>query len=475
MLASISALLLSFSGRPWGTPYLALFALVPTFYALSKERNLWVAGIVSYITALPIIVVGFEGLVVEAPTFFFLATLILSAWFFIPGAIAAWFTKGSYPAVPLWLFVLSWVAAETVAGSYVLWKNWAYPLNLGLAHVSPPLLSLAYWSGASTLSAAILAINLSLFLFLKRKRTVQACLVLLGVVMVSFATQVGLELSSSGHSTDKITVGVAQGTVSEFEFITASFSALKQERIVERYSSLTNRLISEHPETDFVVWPEGAAGYYFNYFGSRPEKVSRVLPDDTPLIAGAYDGNLNGIFYWNTQDYGFVYHKEALVPFFESFLTAGKRYTEEPIRYRDQKIGLGVCWESLYPELSRQSVMMGANLLLYLSDDTFAGKSVTPWHHAQSGAVRAVESGRHVVFASQSGPSVIFNPAGKMTPLLAHGERGYGVSEISLSKATRMTPYYSLGNWFGWGCVALVGLLCLLELRVIKRLPSTRR
>lgn len=81
-LASTSALLLSFSGRLWGTPCIALFALVPAIYALTRTRSPWIAGLVSYITALPIVVVGFEGLIVEAPSFFFVATFVLSLWFF---------------------------------------------------------------------------------------------------------------------------------------------------------------------------------------------------------------------------------------------------------------------------------------------------------------------------------------------------------------------------------------------------------
>jgi hypothetical protein len=150
-LASISALLLSFSGRPWGSPYIALVALVPALFALSNEKSVWRGAAISYILTLPVFVVGFEGLVVKAPSAFYIVVFILSLCFSLPGALTVWIHKKLGQRLALWGFVTSWVAVETLSSSVNLWKNWANPLSIGLSQVDSPVIQLASWAGVPLL------------------------------------------------------------------------------------------------------------------------------------------------------------------------------------------------------------------------------------------------------------------------------------------------------------------------------------
>jgi apolipoprotein N-acyltransferase len=448
-LASISALLLSFSGRPWGSPYIALVALVPAFFTLNNEKSIWRGALVSYILALPVFVVGFEGLVVKAPLAFYIVVFTLSLCFLMPGALTVRLHKKLGQHLVLWGFVTTWVAVETLSGSVQLWKNWANPLSVGLSQVDSPVMQLAFWAGVPLVAFYVLAFNLGFFYLFKRNWKP------LGIIVVSaLALIMTPHFFRSSLEEDVLRVGIVQGELSNIEMVAASFSFYEQEKLVQKHLELTEKLSKENPRLDLVIWPEAAIGWYINYLSTFPNS-HLLFPQDLPLITGSYEssyeGLTNSVLFWSGNDYRFVYDKLFPVPIYEDFISAGNGYLGDLVNFDAQKIGLGICWESLYPELSRQSVKLGANILLYLSDDTFAGNSVTPWYHMRSSSVRAIETNRYVVFASQSGPSGVFTQTGEQILETKKGE-GYWVVDIPASEPS-ITPFVLLGNWFGWLCV----------------------
>jgi apolipoprotein N-acyltransferase len=448
-LASFSALLLSFSGRPWGSPYIALIALVPTFFALSKEKSMWRGAAISYILTLPVFVVGFEGLVVKAPLAFYIVVFALSLCFTLPGVLTVWIHKKFGEQTALWAFTLLWVAVETLSGSVKLWENWANPLSIGLSQVGSILLQAAFWAGMPLVAFYVLVFNLGIFCSFSGNLKPLSAIISSALIFV--VTPYFLRSSSQEGV---ISLGIVQGKLTNIEMVAASFSFHEQEKLVSKYLELTEELRQKHPTVDLVTWPEAASGWYTNYLSSFSS--SRMLfPKDLPLIAGSYgssyEGMTNSILFWNGSDYNFAYNKLFPVPVYEDFIAAGKGYTQDLVNIDSQKMGLGICWESLYPELSRQSVKQGATMLFYLSDDTFAGNSVTSWYHMRSSSVRAIETNRYVIFASQSGPSGVFTPIGEQILQTEKGE-GYWVAEIPKTEPST-TPFVILGNWFGWLCV----------------------
>jgi apolipoprotein N-acyltransferase len=456
-VSAISALLLSFSGRPWGTPFFALVALVPFLYVLQQEKRIWRGALASYILSLPVFVVGFEGLVVKSHTAFYLVCLLLSLWFLIPGAITIWFQKKFNPTISLLLFCLSWITIETFSGSYKLWHNWANPLSIGLSQVDSPLIQLAYWAGLPLVAFCVLLINICI-LELIRKRWKLSLTLLCTIAIFVFATSFFREPILEAKQSLK--VGIVQGNLTNHEINIASSDFIEQENLVNHYSNLTKSLRNSYPEVDVVVWPEGATTFYSNYLHNQ-DSQSSLLPKNIALLTGGYDYQprenalyTNSIMFWDGQHHDFVYDKQALVPVYESKFSRGKGYRGNLVKLKNVETGMGICWESLYPELSRQSVNLGADLLIYFSDDSFAGNSVTPWYHMRTTAVRAIESGRYAVFASQAGPSGVFSPRGKQLLATQPGE-GYWLVEIPINKQNVITPFTRFGNWFGWSCVAI--------------------
>ena len=459
-LGAISALLLSFSSRPWGSPYFALVAFVPVLFALTAEKSIGRGAAITYVSALPMFIIGFEGLVVEAPLTYYGVVFTLGLCFSVPGAVTVWLHRRFGNQLFIWVFAVCWVAVETLSGSVELWHNWANPLYVGLSQVSSPLAQVAFWAGPSLVSFCVLALNIGLFFLFKRERTP---LVVVAATVLILCMSPNLLRSTS--ALEPLKLGVVQGQLSDIELVAASFSVHEQEKLVARYLDLTDVLRTEHPDVDLVVWAEAAIGWYIGYIDSD-SSLEVLFPQDLPLLTGGYhsasQGLSNSVVYWNGESYSSVYEKEFLVPVFENFLAPGEGYRSGLPQISGQEIGLGICWESLYAELSRQSVLEGADLLTFIADDTFAGQSVTPWGHMRTTSMRAIETGRPAVFASQAGPSGIFSPTGQPILTTQRG-KGYWVAEVPQTTGEVITPFVRFGNWFGWGCLSATLVMLIIS------------
>lgn len=121
------------------------------------------------------------------------------------------------------------------------------------------------------------------------------------------------------------------------------------------------------------------------------------------------------------------------------------------------RVGPLVCFESAFPDLPRQLVADGADVVLVqTATTTFQGSWAQP-QHASLAAVRAVEVGRSVVHASVSGVTAAFGPAGE--PLLWVEDGVVGTWEVTVPVAAADTPYALFGDWFP--ALAMIGLVAV--------------
>ncbi len=170
----------------------------------------------------------------------------------------------------------------------------------------------------------------------------------------------------------------------------------------------------------------------------------------------------NAIFHWHAGALLEVFRKRALVPINERQYGRGEALP--PLDVRGIPVGLGVCLDSLVPSFAREAVRAGAQLLVYVTEDSFAGQTVTPGLHLHGTAFRAIETGRTVVFANQSGPSAVIDPAGRAVQRLPHGVAGGFVVEVT--GRTGITPFVRFGDWIGGlATVTSAVLLALVAIR----------
>jgi len=188
-----------------------------------------------------------------------------------------------------------------------------------------------------------------------------------------------------------------------------------------------------------TVWPETAAPFYFQHPGPLRQAVQAVARDlDTFLLFGSpsYGEGESKDAYYNSAylvaPTGVVvgrYDKIHLVPFGEyvpwrwaldwtsRYLpTAGEFQggtSSSPLSWQGLHVGVLICFESIFPALSRKTVDKGAGLLAVITNDAWFGRTGAPFQHEAMAVFRAVETRRWVVRAANTGVSAVISPWGE--------------------------------------------------------------
>jgi apolipoprotein N-acyltransferase len=79
-----------------------------------------------------------------------------------------------------------------------------------------------------------------------------------------------------------------------------------------------------------------------------------------------------------------------------------------------RRLSVSICYESIYPWISRAFVTRGSQLLATITNDAWFGRSSAAYQHFEQGAIRAVEEGRYIVRAANTGISGAVDPYGRV-------------------------------------------------------------
>ena len=131
-------------------------------------------------------------------------------------------------------------------------------------------------------------------------------------------------------------------------------------------------------------------------------------------------------------------------------------------------VGVLICFESAFPDMSRVETDQGAELIVYQSStSTFQG-TWGPDQHASLAAIRAAETGRPAVQAALTGDTVAFDARGRQLAWLSQDDRGEVTVTVSLPAQAAKTFYDQAGDyvmWSGVGITAFAALIMLLRRR----------
>ncbi len=207
-----------------------------------------------------------------------------------------------------------------------------------------------------------------------------------------------------------------------------------------------SRISTARPgSTGLIVWPETPAPFYLKddpNFRARVEQIARQ--SDSYVLVGYIDqvagGPTNSAALINPQ--GQIvsrYDKMHLVPFgeyipmksllfFADSLTrqvgdfeSGKEMTVSALDHH--RVSTAICYESIFPDLVRQFVKKGSELLVVITNDGWFGQSSAPYQHLRMGVVRAVENRRYEIRDANTGISAIIDPYGRIEKSTAIGNR----------------------------------------------------
>ncbi len=266
----------------------------------------------------------------------------------------------------------------------------------------------------------------------------------------------------------------------------------KSDEIVLIYQDLTRRAI--HLGVDLAIWPESA--YPFELALDVPAQLEEVGQYPIDLVLGAVtyisDGKVspNALFAplgFPIHNSGFllkaggelaeVHSKEHLVPYGEyiplkSMLPFLNKLTSQVGEFEPGKksvllnsgqarMGILICYEDIFPELTRRVAKIGANLLVNLTNDAwYENSSALPQHLAFS-AFRAIEARLSLVRATNTGITATFNPDGTLRKRLPIFVRDFLVDEVGLHESS--TFYTKYGDMFAGFCLGLMGVLFLIS------------
>jgi apolipoprotein N-acyltransferase len=488
-LAVLSGILLFLSFPKFGHGILAWIALAPLLIALhgaggrSGLRLGYLTGAVSalgvlYWTAL--VVIQYGGL--SLPVGIAVMTLLCLAFALFPAlfgwVVARWSTALGAPG--LLLAPVAWVGTEILRAHTFFEFPWCL---LGYSqHANLPFIQIA--SVTAVYGVSFLVATTSALLAYagveRRRRERRLALVALPMLVIGAwawgRSVMGRPLAESG----RITVGLVQGGIAqEDKWVPENATAN-----VERHLELTERAAAAGAK--LVVWPESAVPFLF---------------DETPEMASALEGVVerHGMFlYFGNDDRDpehvyvgakmlapngdlvYRYHKIHLVPFGEyvpmqRLLTLGGRVTAKLVqqvsdftpgseatvaRADGHALGGFICYEAIFPALVRRFPAQGAELLVNITNDAWYGRTSAPYQHLSMAVFRAVENGRYLVRAANTGITAVVDPRGRVleeTPLFVPTVL---VREVPF--LTGQTFYSRYGDVFAGSCLlASVGLTIL--------------
>jgi apolipoprotein N-acyltransferase len=124
-------------------------------------------------------------------------------------------------------------------------------------------------------------------------------------------------------------------------------------------------------------------------------------------------------------------------------------------------ISTAICYEIVFPALVRESVLRGSELLTTITNDAWYGRSSAPFQHFLQASMRAIEQGRYLARAANTGISGFVDPYGRVLQQSEIFERTMMVADVRMLQTA--TIYGRIGDLFAYLCAALTGAALLLS------------
>ncbi len=246
------------------------------------------------------------------------------------------------------------------------------------------------------------------------------------------------------------------------------------------------------PVPRLVIWPESPAPFYTNDPNFRQEvsgiarKANAWMIVGSLGVPGARPTDNTGTLYnsasiiapngqWEAR-----YDKIHLVPFGEyvpaqSWLTFAHKLTKEVGQFTSgtertvfpldgQKVGVFICYESIFPDEVRQFARNGAQVFVNISNDGWFGRYGAPQQHLNQARMRAIENKRWLLRDTNTGITAVIDPYGRVVDRAPREVRtsldaGYDV-------VTQTTFYTRHGDWFAYGCAIITIIAVLVRFAV---------
>jgi apolipoprotein N-acyltransferase len=236
-----------------------------------------------------------------------------------------------------------------------------------------------------------------------------------------------------------------------------------------------------HRPSDLIVWPESPSPFYTSdpVFRDAVSGLARasgawVLAGSIGIAPATKRGESSQIF--NSAalvspqgEWVGRYDKLHLVPFGEYlpfpqlFAFAGgltkevgefhRGWSRTPLDAGGEQLGTFICYESIFPDEVRRGPLLGAEVLVNISNDGWYGDSGAWKQHLQQTQMRAIENDRWLLSATNTGKTAAIDPDGRIVASAERKTRTVLAAPYALLTGT--TFYTRHGDWFAYLCAII--------------------
>ena len=371
-------------------------------------------------------------------------------------------------------FSCLWASLEWIRS----WIFTGFPwLLIGHVHHGGPLQGIlpVFGSyGASWVALLIGCLTVTTFVSSNQQKIISV----ISLVAIALSLYIINQITWTHAEDEPLDVVLIQGNISQ----EMKWDRSKHAFIMNKYLEMSKR----HFDADIIIWPETAIPTYYTMVKDSfiPQVDKTAEENNLDYLIGLFTYNPeNGHAYNSVITLGnelSFYRKQRLVPFgeyipFRGILTFLENYIDLPmadissgtgrplVRLKGHEVGTSICYEAVYgDEIIR--ALPEAKFLINVSNDAWFGDSLAPHQHLEITQSRAVETGRYLLRATNTGISAIINPNGVIINKSVQFQDDTVRATIRPHEGT--TPYVRWGNW----AIVSIILLCLIWLYFQRRL-----
>lgn len=391
-------------------------------------------------------------------------------------------------------FPVIWVLFEIFRGWAFTGLPWLY---IGYSQLTTNLSALAPLGGiwlvswATVLTASILYCIFDYIYESKKNPLLRNTLVLILIILWGVVSYIHKTFTWTERKGAPLNVSLVQGNIPQL----LRWDPNEVSNTIKKYQDLTSLDLKSGVKPDLIIWPESAIPIPLPESHDLITKMDASLKQyHTTLITGVpvqTQDSRGSTAYYNAlisigEGSGF-YFKQQLVPFGEyipfekwlrgivnffdlpmsSFISAKENLV--PLLAKNLKIAPAICYEIAYPNLVRQALQSGptytlADLIITVSNDTWFGNSIGPNQHLEIAQFRALETGRYVLRATNTGLTAIITPTGVIQSIAPQFET-FVLKDVVWAM-DKQTPWVQYGMW---PMLASFGILLLFAWIPIKR------
>ena len=272
-----------------------------------------------------------------------------------------------------------------------------------------------------------------------------------------------------------VQAALMQPNIDQYKKWTTEF----EEEIARTLDTMGHSLAGEN--TYLMVWPESAVPgslleeKYYNLFTDIGQKSGAYQIVGSNIFTSKDEQYVGAYLLTPSGDGVSAYRKEKLVPFgefvpFQSLLgfilkdvevmgALGEflpgPYDQPLLEAGGIKLGTTICYESIFPLLWRAQNKKGAQLFVNITNDAWFFDTAAPHQHLAANVLRAVENGRPVLRAANTGFSAYIDAFGNIRKKSNLFSQDIITAQVPLSVTERNTFYTQWGDWFAWVCAIL--------------------